>query len=213
MIVAAIGFVCAAIGIALAQDTGLLPRFPILLSEITAPGDRSRHPRRSIPRGRRAPKATTLQVAADGEPFLRGSIIVKFRPGTSPDAQRAMLSQVDGSLTRALPYANFDIVSIADAADPEAAARLLDAQPDVEYAQARYRVYPQFVPNDPLYTRQWNYPTLDMERAWDINPGATSVGDRRRARQRRGLPLGARCATTRGAFQRAPTAGCSRRSA
>ena len=63
---------------------------------------------------------------------------------------------------------------MTDAADPEAAARRLDAQPDVEYAQARYRVYPQFVPNDPLYARQWNYPAIDMERAWDINPGATS---------------------------------------
>src|SRR5687767_12054635 len=170
---------CAAvigIGIAVssvvAQDAGVLSRFPIFLSEITAPaidrGIREFDPARA-PRT----KGATLEAAADGGRFLRGSIIVKFRPGTSPDAQRAMLSQVDGSITSARPYANFDIVSIADAADPEAAARLLDAQPDVEYAQARYRVYPQFVPNDPLYARQWNYPTLDMERAWDINPGAT----------------------------------------
>jgi serine protease len=173
VIFAAISFVCAAIGIALAQDAGILPGFPIVLSEITAPaidrGIREYDPARP-PRT----EDTRLQVAADGEQFLRGSIIVKFRPGTSPDAQRAMLSQVDGTITRALPYANFDIVSIADTADPEAAARLLDRQPDVEYAQARYRVYPQFVPNDPLYTRQWNYSTIDMERAWDINPGATS---------------------------------------
>ena len=34
--IAAIGFVCAAFGIAIAQDTGMLPRFPILLSEISA---------------------------------------------------------------------------------------------------------------------------------------------------------------------------------
>jgi serine protease len=85
-----------------------------------------------------------------------------------------MLSQVDGALTPPLAYANFDIVSIPDTADPEAAARRLEAQPDVAYAQARYRVYPQFVPNDPMYARQWNYPALDMERAWDINPGATA---------------------------------------
>jgi serine protease len=30
------------------------------------------------------------------------------------------------------------------------------------------------VPNDPLYTRQWNYPVLDMERAWDINAGSAA---------------------------------------
>jgi len=30
------------------------------------------------------------------------------------------------------------------------------------------------VPNDPLYARQWNFPTIEMERSWDINRGATS---------------------------------------
>ncbi len=172
---AATGFVCAAaigIGAALAQDSGFLPRFPILISDLTSPGI-DRGLRDDAPRMPRT-QGSTVAVAADDERFIRGSIIVKFRPGTSPDAQRAMLSQVDGSITPVLPYANFDIVSIAASADPEEAAQRLDAQPDVEYAQARYRVYPQFVPNDPLYARQWNYPALDMERAWDINPGATS---------------------------------------
>ena len=169
-------FACVAaigLGTALAQDAVFLPSFPVLVSELTAPatdrGLRVRDPARP-PRSER----TALQAAADDPRFLRGSIIVKFRPGTSPEAQRAMLSQVDGSMAAPLSYANFDIVSIGADADPEAAARVLDAQPDVEYAQARYRVFPQFVPNDPLYARQWNYPMLDMERAWDINPGATS---------------------------------------
>ena len=117
----------------------------------------------------RPPRADGLE----DEPFLRGSVIVKFRPGLSADTQRALLAQVDGSAERPAAYADFDIVAIDADADPEAAARRLDAEPDVEYAQARYRVYPRFVPNDPLYTRQWNYPAIDMERAWDINPGAT----------------------------------------
>ncbi len=29
-------------------------------------------------------------------------------------------------------------------------------------------------PNDPLYAEQWNLSALDMERAWDVQPGATS---------------------------------------
>jgi serine protease len=166
-------FVCAAgieIGSAFAQDAGF--RFPILLSELTAP---------AIDRGvvdgepPRPARRTGERPQVGRERFLRGSIIVKFRPGTSPDAQRSMLTQIDGATTPVLPYANFDIVSIPSSADPEAAARRLEAQPDVEYAQARYRVYPMFTPNDPFYSRQWNYPALDMERAWDINPGATSA--------------------------------------
>jgi serine protease len=112
-------------------------------------------------------------AAAASEPYVAGSIIVKFRPGTSPDAQRMLLAQVDGSAGRPVPYADFEIVAIDPQDDPEAAARALDAQPDVEYAQARYRIHPRFTPNDPLFSRQWNYPLLDMERAWDINPGAS----------------------------------------
>ena len=98
---------------------------------------------------------------------------MKFRAGTGIEAQRLMLAQVNGSSTRALSYADFDIVAIDPSEDPEAVARRLDAQPDVEYAQARYLVHSLFTPNDPLYSRQWNYPAIDMERAWDINPGAT----------------------------------------
>ena len=169
-----------------------VPAFPMIVSEVAPAGidrglrdvDPPRDPRGAAAgRASSAPTPTlSTDVGADlgrpvaipGEPYVRGSIIVKFRPGTGAEARRAMLGQVNGSTTRALSYTDFDIVAIDPDADPEAAARRLDAQPDVEYAQARYLVHPMFVPNDPLYSRQWSFPTLDMERAWDINPGATS---------------------------------------
>jgi serine protease len=148
--------------------------FPLLLSAVTAPaidrGLRANEPPRAP---RTGSGEDIIRATADGAEVLRGSVIVKFRPGTQADAQRIMLGLVDGSATPRPAHADFDIVAIDPAADPEAVARQLDAQPDVEYAQARYRVYPRFTPNDPLYARQWNYPAIDMERAWDINPGAT----------------------------------------
>ncbi|HEY6361366.1 MAG TPA: S8 family serine peptidase [Vicinamibacterales bacterium] len=167
----AVALVLAGLGavLATAQEPDTALRFPLLLSDFTAPAidrglrdnDPPREPRRE----------STARIVRD-EPFERGSIIVKFRAGTPAAARRAMLAQVDGFTTQALPYASFDIVAIDPAADPEAAARRLDAQPDVDYAQARYRISPMFTPNDPFYSRQWNYPAIDMERAWDINPGA-----------------------------------------
>ena len=49
-------------------------------------------------------------------------------------------------------------------------------RPDVEYAQAAYRVHTSFVPNDRLYDEmQWNLPLINMERAWDIQPQAGSA--------------------------------------
>src|SRR5688572_25554859 len=107
--------------------------------------------------------------------YVRGSVIVKFRAGTTPAAEAAIRALVQGRATADLPYASFDVVALDTASDPEAVALRLAAQPDVEYAQARYRVRPMFRPNDPLYSLQWNYPMLDMERAWDINPGSSSA--------------------------------------
>ena len=147
------GIVAGWLAIATAQDAALVPSYPALLSDIGLPG---------IDRGLRDndpprdPRTEGVQVI-EGEPYVRGSIIVKFRAGTGFAAQRAMLAQVSGSATRSLSYADFDLVAIDPAADPEAVARQLDAQPDIEYAQARYVVGALFVPNDPLYSRQWNY--------------------------------------------------------
>jgi hypothetical protein len=57
---------------------------------------------------------------------------------------------------------------------PEAAAAAMRARPDVEYAQPRYRNHAMARPNDTLYANQWNFPAIDMERAWDIQPGASA---------------------------------------
>lgn len=131
---------------------------------------------RTIPTPATALVARTLHDRIDeyARAYLPDSLIVKFRPGTSPAALRSMLALVDGTTMTRLPSADFDIVTTQPGIDPEAAALRLAAQPDVEYAQARYVVRPRFVPNDPLYARQWNFPAIEMERSWDINRGATS---------------------------------------
>jgi serine protease len=71
-------------------------------------------------------------------------------------------------------HANFSVLRIQDDADAEAVARRLSARSDVVYAQASYRVHSRLRPNDPRYSAQWNLPAIDLERAWDINSGASS---------------------------------------
>jgi serine protease len=157
-----------------AQNIGPAAGRRAVASYIAAPGI-DLGLRNDAPRPAWSSREVVTRSAADGASYLRGSVIVKFRAGTTPRAQQAMLASVDGAATAGLSYADFDLVALDQGADPEAVARRLQAQPDVEYAQARYRVRPLLVPNDPFYTQQWNYPALDMERAWDINPGATST--------------------------------------
>jgi serine protease len=144
-----------------------------LLSDINAPGiDRGL---RDADSPRPAPtRSSRWMTGASGTAYLRDSLIVRFRPGTLPTAQRALLAQVDAMPGPTLTYADFDVVALADGADPVEAAARLSAQPDVEYAQPRYRARALFVPNDPLYSRQWNFPQIDLERAWDINRGGSS---------------------------------------
>ena len=110
----------------------------------------------------------------DGAPFMRGSIIVKFKDDAPRGGAAAATAQVSGEIVDRPAWANFDIVDIPAAADPEAAAAAMRARPDVEYAQPRYLNHAMARPNDTLYGNQWNFPAIDMERAWDIQPGASS---------------------------------------
>jgi len=162
--------VALAIGAVAAQDAA--PGLRAIVSDLAAPGIDNGVRMSDAPRPPR-PYPTDLS-SRNGMPYLRGSIAVKFRPGTAPAAQQIMIDRVGASAMDVPSYADFNIVTIDDTTDPEAAAAMLARQPDVEYAQARYIMHPMFVPNDPLYVQQWNFPAIDMEHAWDLNPGATS---------------------------------------
>jgi serine protease len=110
----------------------------------------------------------------DSLPYARGSIIVKFRDGATRGAVSAATAQIAGTLADRSSWADFDIVDIPPDLDPEAAAAAMRTRPDVEYAQPRYRNHAMARPNDALYGNQWNFPAIDMERAWDIQPGASA---------------------------------------
>lgn len=107
-------------------------------------------------------------------PYQPGRVIVKYRDGLSPAATDALASSMGAVTTAPDPYANFTVLKIGDDADPEAIAAALNSRPEVEYAQPAYRVELHWTPNDPMYAQQWNFPAIDMERAWDINRGASS---------------------------------------
>jgi serine protease len=45
----------------------------------------------------------------------------------------------------------------------------------VEWAQPNFLRRMRSTPNDPDYATQWNFTALDLPRAWDINPGASTA--------------------------------------
>ena len=126
------------------------------------------------PRGVGARASMQRLGEAPDELYVRGSVIVKFRSGSGDTAVNSTMRAVGGSAVARPSYADFEIMQISPDADPEAVAATLRARPDVEYAQPRYRNHPMQRPNDPLYNLQWNFPAIDMERAWEIQPQAGS---------------------------------------
>jgi serine protease len=153
----------------LLPDAGRRSASPLAVSAIDGGLHRGTTPRPVL----KATDAHTRRMPTSAR-YLRGSVIVKFRAGTTAARRADLVTLVAGRSTPSLPYATFDLVVLDPAADPEAVAARLSAQPDVAYAQARYRARPLFRPNDPFYGLQWNFASLEMERAWDINAGSSS---------------------------------------
>ncbi len=117
--------------------------------------------------------ALATAVEQPGEVVLPGAVIVKFRVAVDTETERHVAADAGATGVEHPSYADFAILTIDPHADPEAVARRLATRPEVEYAEARHRTTPLYVPNDPLYAQQWNLRELDMERAWDINLGAS----------------------------------------
>jgi len=135
-------------------------------------GLRDQDPPRAARTGDDANRVRSSQ--GDTLPYVRGSIIVKFKDDATRGAMTAATAQVAGTIADRSSWADFDIVDIPADVDAEAAAAAMRARPDVEYAQPRYRNHAMARPNDTLYGNQWNFPAIDMERAWDIQPGASA---------------------------------------
>ena len=143
-----------------------------LIAEVTGLQGVDRGLRSDPPRT--APRRVEPETAARDRSYVPGKVLVRWRTGREP-ALRDLTR--DGIPARAIDrpdHADFTVLRIPEDADAEQIARRLSARDDVIYAQAAYRVHHQFRPNDPMYDLQWNLPAIDMERAWDINPGGAS---------------------------------------
>ena len=108
-----------------------------------------------------------------GAPYVAGRVLVRYKDGAPRGVPEFQREGVNAREVQSPEYADYLVVRLNDGADPEAVAARLAARPDVEYAQADYRVYARLVPNDPFYKLQWGLPAINLERGWDVQPGAT----------------------------------------
>jgi len=110
----------------------------------------------------------------DELPYVPGEVLVKFRTGTNATSQGQALSVIRGPIDPEQSTWIGDVLRARTTSepDPEAAAVALRRQPEVEWAQPNYLRRLHATPNDPSFSRQWNFGMIEMPRAWDINPGA-----------------------------------------
>jgi serine protease len=126
-----------------------------------------------------ADRALAFVQAADRRlHYIPGEVLVRFKSGVGPAGQQRALNALR---SRPAPSALRWIGDVALLTDPvERDATILAAQlaeqPEVASAQPNYLYRISTRPNDPGFSeRQWNFAALDMERAWDLNPGASDA--------------------------------------
>ena len=122
--------------------------------------------------------AAFADAAAQGLDYLPGEVVVKFREGVTPERQQRALDALRSRpAADALEWAG-EVAILRDATQPDARilAGQLASQPEVLYAEPNYLRRKTSTPNDTGYApRQWNLQSLDLPRAWDINPGANAT--------------------------------------
>jgi subtilisin family serine protease len=124
--------------------------------------------------------------------YVPGEVIVKFRDGMSPIAQQRALSTLASkpNVSALEWHGRAALLHDSTQRDARVLAQQLSAQPEVEYAEPNYilrlspreepvpfdagELHPAAAPNDPGYASQWNFSSLDMAGAWDINPGGSA---------------------------------------
>lgn len=109
----------------------------------------------------------------DGLPYVPGEALVKFQPGLRPAQQARALSVLRGTVAarRQRWIGDLLLVHADNEPDAEAMAARLASQPEVVYAEPNYLSKTKSAPNDPFFSRQWNFDLINMRTAWDINPG------------------------------------------
>jgi serine protease len=117
-----------------------------------------------------------MRAITEDLPYVPGEVLVRYKSGTDTRGQLAALNtlRLNASRTRTRWIGEVLHVVSADIDPPEHAAEVLRRQPEVLYAQPNYIQHPDKLPNDPLYSSQWNLDAINMPQAWDVNWGATT---------------------------------------
>lgn len=158
---------------------GFVLALVVIVSSQATRGQQSANPPAAVPLPVMA--AADAQAFADAATnrldYLPGEVIVKFKDGVDTRGEQRALDALRSrpAVDRLQWVGEFAILRDPSQSDARVLADQLASQPEVSYAHPNYLRRKSLTPNDTGYSpRQWNFQTIDMPHAWDINPGASS---------------------------------------
>src|SRR5580704_4412591 len=145
----------------------------------------SGHPQTSRQIRVRTPRKAVERLT--GQKYHPDRVFVRYRPGTTPDAIRALHQQVNAAVLREFPLVKgLQLVRIAEGSSVAAMLDYYRRNPAVIYAEPDYIVHAVGVPNDPQFPSQWSLqntgqsggtPGADIHavQAWSLATGNPNV--------------------------------------
>lgn len=126
----------------------------------------------------------TAAIAVIPPPFLQNDhipheIVVKFKDSVSKKKITEMNNKNSCKVMYTSPFAGFKRIKTPLNHSPADMVELYACNAEVEYAELNYCAHKTSVPNDPLYSLQWNFSDpnsgINIESAWDITTGNSNV--------------------------------------
>lgn len=133
-----------------------------------------------------APGAALAADNLNRPAYLLGDVIIAVQPGTAQADVNAVAATVNAVAVKPLSIADYYELILPDAqhtdADTLNSITSLKTNPKVTWAGTNRLYYPTQTngvvaqtPNDPLYSKQWNYPLINLPQAWFFQKGQAGV--------------------------------------
>jgi serine protease len=106
--------------------------------------------------------------------YIPTQIVVKFKLGVSDNKINELNFRHGCSNLYKSPFTETYVLDIPKGETVAGMLKKYREEPLVEDAQANYVCSAFFTPNDPLYKYQWNFQTVNMEQAWEVESGGNS---------------------------------------
>ncbi len=118
--------------------------------------------------------------------YVPGELLIRYKlaaSGLGPQAQsihyRSVANAVAANYQLTLLDAGYgdapDVVRLPSGTNPIAAAKRLEADPRVAYAEPNLYLYPQTVPDDPYLGSEWNLCDFGLPQAWSVETGSSDI--------------------------------------